>query len=260
MTGRSYLQRIAEPLLPGEPVLFAVPTATPDEARPAAVPQPPLAAAQGSQPVLRRTPARSTPAPAQSTASAAPPLPITPAASSTDASSPGTSVPSASTMSMDGTPVPIAAGQPAPLLSPPQAQGPEAAVPVALDGVGSPPTVRAAAIGAPEAAKSSVGFDPLPSLAQEAPVLPAAHAIPSAAPFAEPARAAAHREAAALPATSEVRPTPTPPRIHIGTVEVHAAAPPPAAVPPPASPRAAPRVEAAPISRGYAWRFGLVQG
>jgi hypothetical protein len=51
---------------------------------------------------------------------------------------------------------------------------------------------------------------------------------------------------------------PPPPRIHIGTVEVRAA-PPPVPVPQ-AAPRAASRPEAAPISRGYAWRFGLVQG
>jgi hypothetical protein len=41
-------------------------------------------------------------------------------------------------------------------------------------------------------------------------------------------------------------------------VEVHATAPP--ARVPPAATRAAPRAEAAPISRGYAWRYGLIQG
>jgi hypothetical protein len=46
------------------------------------------------------------------------------------------------------------------------------------------------------------------------------------------------------------------PRIHIGAVEVRSAAPAPA---PPAV-RTARRADAMPISRGYAWRFGLVQG
>jgi hypothetical protein len=50
------------------------------------------------------------------------------------------------------------------------------------------------------------------------------------------------------------------PRIHIGTVEVRAAPPPAPAPVPQAAPRAAPRGETTPISRGYAWRFGLVQG
>jgi len=49
------------------------------------------------------------------------------------------------------------------------------------------------------------------------------------------------------------------PRVHIGTVEVRSAAP---MLPPRATQRAAaaPRTDAAPIARGYAWRFGLVQG
>jgi hypothetical protein len=49
------------------------------------------------------------------------------------------------------------------------------------------------------------------------------------------------------------------PRIHIGTVEVRSTAPPPMRAPQPAAGTAA-RPEAAPIARGYAWRFGLVQG
>jgi hypothetical protein len=60
---------------------------------------------------------------------------------------------------------------------------------------------------------------------------------------------------AALPA-SDSAPAP---RIHIGTVEVRSTAPPPMRAPQPAS-GAAPRPDAAPIARGYAWRFGLVQG
>jgi hypothetical protein len=50
------------------------------------------------------------------------------------------------------------------------------------------------------------------------------------------------------------------PRIHIGTVEVRSSAPPPAPVQTPAAAHTAPRTDAAPISRAYAWRFGLVQG
>jgi hypothetical protein len=47
------------------------------------------------------------------------------------------------------------------------------------------------------------------------------------------------------------------PRIHIGTVEVRSTAPAPTPTP---AHTAAPRSDAAPIARAYAWRFGLVQG
>jgi hypothetical protein len=50
--------------------------------------------------------------------------------------------------------------------------------------------------------------------------------------------------------------TPSPaPRIHIGVIEVRTTPSPPAA---PAAPRAL-VAPPAPISRGYGWRFGLIQ-
>jgi hypothetical protein len=71
-----------------------------------------------------------------------------------------------------------------------------------------------------------------------------------------PAPPGAGSAAAASPAAAGMA---VPPHIYIGTVEVRGAAPP---VPP--APQAVPRVTApapaGPIARGYAWRFGLVQG
>ena len=65
VAGRTYLQRIAQPLRPGDPVLFAMPQVAPDDARPPATP-PVVSAAPASGPVLRRTPSRvASPAPMQ---------------------------------------------------------------------------------------------------------------------------------------------------------------------------------------------------
>jgi hypothetical protein len=59
-----------------------------------------------------------------------------------------------------------------------------------------------------------------------------------------------------------IRPPPVnnpvaPLRIHIGAVEVRSHTPAPA---PRAAAPAARRADAAPISRGYAWHFGFIQG
>src|SRR5579864_7397278 len=57
VAGRTYLQRIAQPLRPGDPLLFAMPQVAPDDARPPAT-APVASAAPSSGPVLRRTPSQ----------------------------------------------------------------------------------------------------------------------------------------------------------------------------------------------------------
>ncbi len=296
---RSYLQRIAEPLRPGDPVLFAMPQASFEEARPPALPHgavlPVLSAPSDASapPVLRRKAAR----------------PV---------------VPEARPVVPEARPV-----MPGGLL-------PDTAAPVAIEPQGSPPAVapRAPALGGPAASPdrfvSDAGngvfagqdraADAPPGRSADAPTArsviareevrgsdagPSAHAfaadagqlssppqatgapalreaprateaVPRQAGLEQTAASPGGRQAARpaepiAPATRpvagrppEVTGAPVPPRIYIGTVEVRSAAPPPAPVSQQAAPLAAPRgpagAEGTPLARAYAWRFGLVQG
>ncbi len=187
MARRSYLQRIAEPLRSGDPVMFAVPRPPPGEARAAAgMPSPaPQAPATRWQTLARRAPA------------------VT--AASPDEAATRLFVPEPTARAADGVAAP-----PSPLSASPLP--------------GSP--VRSATAFAPE----TVAIAPPP--AGEAPPPPIS-----------------------MSGNASV----APPRIHIGTVEVRSAAPAP---PPPAAATApvARRADVATIARGYAWRFGLIQG
>ena len=193
---RSYLQRIAEPLRPGDPVLFAVPRPPPGEAR-AAVEMPPTP-----------RPAAALHAPAHSPRAEARLAPAT---------------------------SPNAAHKPAPA---------EAAAESTLA-----PTENAAASGElpPASSSARTSLQPAPAPREPAPDMIARARLVTIEPEApgEP-----------LLSTSSSGSAPAP-RIHIGTVEVRSAAPPAPARP---AARVLPRTDAAPISRGYAWRFGLVQG
>ena len=253
MARRSYLQRIAEPLRANDPVLFALPHPAPDEARPAAM-NPILASgAVSTTPMLRRAPARaiSSPAPVAASGSSVPPAPA--------AVAPADAVANA---------MPDAAGTPAF-----QASSAERHAAAAEPGMRSAPPRSPEPVQAPDespkpapAGHRVAGFvrQPPPATFQAAPPSAAfevAAASPGIAPSgtpdalqAEPARRQPPSPAAPMPNTGSAAP-----RIHIGTVEVRSAAPPPAPVPPPTAARSTPPA-AAPISRGYAWRFGLVQG
>jgi hypothetical protein len=200
MARQSYLQRIAEPLRPRDPVLFAMPRPPQSEARAAAeVPVAKPAAPASS----RRASSRVVPNPAPAPPNAA----RTPAPEPVEAA---TETPAPTERTAAGVFIPPASMSARTALDP--APAPRE--------IGSMRDMIAAAMGV------TIGPEPPGG--------------PPPSPLSMPS-------AGSAPA----------PRIHIGTVEVRSAAPPPAPTPPTA---AAPRMDATPISRGYAWRFGLIQG
>jgi len=260
VAGRTYLQRIAQPLRPGDPVLFAMPQVAPDDARPPATP-PVASAAPASGSVLRRTPSRvASPAPMQA---ASPRSAASPAPADTTAPPPA--------MSAHGPDIAIAPPAPAPFVAGEQAlitgaalsaiQAPLGAAPPSVDlPAASPLEVRTTETVAPIAPTPTVSTrEPISaSVAAAAIDAPAARATYDDVPMPDRVALPPLRLPGAPPPADGCGPPP--PRIHIGTVEVRAA-PPPAPVPvPQAASRAASRSDVAPISRGYAWRFGLVQG
>jgi len=250
MARRSYLQRIAEPLCAGDPVLFAVPHPAPDEARPAAM-NPTLASgAASSAPLLRRAPARADSLPAPVAASR-PFLPqaraaVAPADAVANAmpDAAGTSAFQASSAERHA-----AAAEPGMRSAPPRSPEPVQAP----DESHEPAPAEDRVAGFVRQPPSATFHAAPPSAAFEV-AAASPHAVgiaPSGTPDAlqaEPAHRQPPSPAATTPNTGSAAP-----RIHIGTVEVRSAAPPPAAA------RPAPPA-AAPISRAYAWRFGLVQG
>jgi hypothetical protein len=171
-----------------------------------------------------------------------------------------------------------AADTPAPSAAPAKPQAP---------GRRTTPLVAAAADVAPSHELLESSHAPAEVTAEAATPAPAERAIlpdapvpPSVAAPAPRDRAPAMRGAEAPPATAArasprtpapqiagasvavVRPPPAsgsvaPARIHIGTVEVRSHTPAPVARAAAPAPR---RSDAAPISRGYAWHFGLTQG
>jgi hypothetical protein len=263
MARRSYLQRIAEPLRARDPVLFAVRGAGPDEARPAVAPAVPDTATPANAATARGTPPR------------------------TSALAPVTTAPAPRrTVQVDEAPATmetvsgIAETLPSAMSSPGKRT---------IGDAPQPPTI--AAMPETEILRSSPRADSFGEIQRGtpdlAPITPAAVNIDNRPPSArrvtstQPAVAQTSGTAKTPPADERedvtfepivVRPPSTTastrtagreaaaPRIHIGTVEVRSAAPPPTPVPPPAAAPAAPRADAGPIARAYAWRFGLVQG
>ena len=259
VAGRTYLQRIAQPLRPGDPVLFAMPQVAPDDARPPAMP-PVASAAPASGPVLRRTPSRiASPPPMQA------PLPrsaVSPAPAEATTPPPMMSAHGPEIAAASPAPGPVVAGESslitgAPL---PAIQARFGAAPPSVDlPRASPLEVRTTEAVAPIAPTPTVATRESTSASVAAKAIdpPAARAALDVVPTPDRVARPPLRLPGATPPADAGGP---PPRIHIGTVEVRAA-PPPVPVPvPQAAPRAESRPDAAPISRGYAWRFGLVQG
>ena len=244
-------------------MLFAMPQVAPDDARPPATP-PVVSAAPASGPVLRRTPSRvASPAPKQ----VAPPrLAVPPAPAEAMAPPPALSADGPASAVAPLVPAPVVAGEQAVSTrraDPPAVQAPLSAAPepVSMDvPAGLPLELRTTEAVAPSAPALTVPTSESPSASVAAAAIdpPPARAINDAVPLPDRVALPALRPPGATP--PEDAGGPPPPRIHIGTVEVRAA-PPPVPVPvPQATPRAASRPEAVPMSRGYAWRFGLVQG
>jgi len=274
MARRSYLQRIAEPLRARDPVLFAVRGAGPDEARPAVAPAVSAAGAPASAAAGHGAPPRAAPSSA--------PLAATPLAAR--ASTPrGKSRPGAEP-APTGPTNPTAEPSPGPLGSPlavtaagvPHAQPPSIAATPETDILQA--TSRADPFG--ETGRETPDLAPItPASAQFERRPPTSRRLASSPPAAAQASGSTRvpeadtREDIALeptivrlpPAAASTRASGSKaaaPRIHIGTVEVRSAAPAPAPAPvlPPTAAPAAPRADAGPIARAYAWRFGLVQG
>jgi hypothetical protein len=271
MARRSYLRRIAEPLKPGLPALFSVPSAASDERRP------PAASASAGTPTLRRAtalrPAASSPgrAPRASFGGdprAAPNTPPSPTG--------GASLFALQGSAPDGPAIAtgIAPQSPiAPDLSPPSTDPAVSArfapPPLALgDGLRTAPTdpvsdtvsmQPAASEDAAPAGSAALDWAEIPS-----PEILSADPIPTAeatAP-ADPRAVVSSLERLSAPPVLEQ----ASPRIHIGTVEVRTTPqpPPPAAVEPPSPalpPAASPTSgnATAQLSRAYGWRYGLIQ-
>jgi hypothetical protein len=210
MARRSYLRRIAEPLTPGLPALFSVPSAAPGEQRP------PVAPVAAATPALRRTAAR-------------------PSAASSAGRAPRASFGGDRRATPNMPPSPTEGEK---LFGVP---GTAPNGPAITTGI-APPSVIATDLSRPS-------IDPAGETDAMAPAEPGAVTLPLEPPAAPPAGL-----------------EPTSPRIHIGTVEVRTTPqplpptpvqPPSPAVPPAASPASG--NAAAPLSRAYGWRYGLIQ-
>ncbi len=276
MARRRYLQRIAAPIAPGEPVLFPVPTPAAEDARPA-------------------VPARKPPASPAAAPSAGPPGVVRrkQAARGEISAAAQKSLPAANTIAPRNEPDPAPPAAPPPAAAPGQShQAPAGNAEPPEDWAAWPaPAAAAPAAAAPAAAASAVEFPsatasratsgPIfngdsfiaPSGAADlgaadsgAAVMAPGHAAPDAAWPAERIPAPMTRRfAPPLPSedAAPAGPQAEPPRIHIGTIEIRTTTPPAPAAPPPtqvAPPPAAPRATTASPPRGYAWRFGLIQG
>jgi hypothetical protein len=208
MARRSYLQRIAQPLRAGDPVLFALPRAPAAESR-AAV----------------EVPAPRAPAPAK-------PLPPDRRAAPRPARAPDAAPPNETLRPLDASAgMIVEAGAPAPREHMSRPETPP------------PPSFTAPAPHAPTPA----GRD------ADRPLVAVAHAPHrSTAPRVPEASVSVVRESSTDGIVAA-------PRIHIGTVEVRSHTQPVTPVTRPPAP-AARRADTAPISRGYAWHFGLIQG
>jgi hypothetical protein len=256
MARRSYLQRIAEPLRSGDPVLFAVPRPAPDEARPAAETRTSAAAAPSTAPVLRRraigSAAPASPAAPPATAGAAHPAPPPEAVASVAAPADAESAPAPPAFPAISPAVVDEHDMPAVPFPPP------AAVVTAEEKRERAPRESIGGVFAsPRSVPAALPFDPAPGAAPgESAGKPEAIAAGPGPVAREPDPFPPPAPLAPLPTTA----SPPTPRIHIGTVEVRSAAVPPPPLPssiaaPPASP-----ANTMAIPRAYTWRFGLVQG
>jgi hypothetical protein len=264
MARRSYLARLAQPLAPADPAVWSTPRAAAEESRQtlhAPVRAAPRAASTAARdPAIAAEPASplagTLPEPVGDTLSEPIADRARPATSLSEGARPIAGPPDGRRHSAPHAPfgtdaAPIDTVAPLSQTAPPSHPG--ASRIAAPDTQASPP-LRATAprpISKSQRVQPSVdamategGPDP-----REAPPSPASRATASAT----------GPEPAALP----TRPTRTPdtPRLHIGAIEIRVSQPPAPAPPPPvaaATPIAPP--VAAPISRGYASRFGLAQG
>lgn len=246
MSRRNYLQRIAEPIQPGEPVLFAVPHPARNSARPAA---------NRPADIIRRAPAfarAAGPAAAvsqQTPAASTPSLPVLPPVAAPAAAA------------AEIAPVRMAADEPASERPSPAVEALPPASPSFV-----PPTAPPVA-AEPLAATARVSEPPIAEVA----VATAEH--PDRQVAREPERASSSARPVRLPADLPNRSVEAagrppaqvsaPPRIYIGTVEVRVIAPQPAPTPVVAQPSAPSAAAPAPrelISRGYGWRLGVGQG
>ncbi len=178
VAGRTYLQRIAQPLRPGDPVLFAMPQVAPDDARPPATP-PVTSAAPASGPVLRRTPSRvASPAPMQAPS---PRSAMSPAPANAAAPPPAMSAHGPDSAVASPVPAPVVAGEPplitALALTPPAMQAPLAAAPAPMDvPAASPLELRTTEAVAPTAPTPTVPTSEPPSASVAAAIDPPAAA------------------------------------------------------------------------------------
>lgn len=280
MAGRSYLERVAQPLSPGEPVLFPTPCATGDEARGEAERR----ATRTPPPRIGRAPTavqRRAAVPATTPSEAANEAPAPPADAPSNVTGPpapaaaspifpiGGAVGAAfaalerASLSARAREAPPAADVAASVVEPPAPIDQAAAAPAPSPEPLSPPLLRAgtstidaeSAVAPPpphegvegagaERRKAPSTFTQSPQALQETSAADASTPKPAPArefwPTANP-RSAGRSQA-----------IPPAPRIHIGAIEVRTTPPPPAPPRAPASPSAS-------VSRGYAWRFGLIQ-
>ena len=170
MARRTYLQRVAEPLSPGNPVLFTVSRPAIEDAQPAIVAAP-TQTAPAAAPVLRREPARDIPGPRSKVSAAAPdPAPSDPMRSDLAQSDLAQSNLARSNLAQTGQ--------------------------VAAEGVSAPRRAPARDIPGPRDKASAAAPEPTRSaLTRTGPV--AAEAAPVAAPF--PSASSAHVPLTTLP-------------------------------------------------------------
>jgi len=254
MARRGYLQRIAEPLTPGEPVLFAVPGPAAEDARPAVTARRPAGAAPAAAapanpaPILRRQQA------ARGEKAVADQKPVPVADPGPPQADPNAAPRGAKQIPALNANMPQDWAAPAPAFAPPAATTePGEKTPPA-----STPQPALSPIPPGEAASEPASVPTQYAATWPAEHLPAPRTprYPQSHPEEEPAP-----DAPRWPAPRAAAKNTEPPRIHIGTIEIRTTTPPaPAAPPPGAAPAAAPRATAPSPPRGYAWRFGLVQG
>jgi hypothetical protein len=271
MAGRPYLERVAQPLSPGDPVLFPAARAPGDEARGEAERRAPEAPSprigRTAAAVQRRAAIDATAPPAPARESM---LPLGAdshiadvAVTSTLGASFHVSGPAGDAFAAleraslpralrEGSPIGGAAAAPTPppeRQSPPPMQGGKLAI--GGESAVAEPRVAVEPIG-PARRGDSTTFTETLRAHQE---WSSADASMPKLPLAE--RAAARELSPTVSSRAAGRSdTPSPaPRIHIGVIEVRTTPSPPAA---PAAPRAL-VAPPAPISRGYGWRFGLIQ-
>lgn len=266
MARRSYLARIAQPVRPGEPLVWSIPHPPAEEARPPAMmstPFPAPATAQPPAPTPARPPIAPTTTRRTDTALGPPRPPMNPAATARDA--PGERVPSETAGEIARPPARLFEVEATNASAPPveATAAPHHTAPGAGEApsTGSPDTAAALRMKArPQPSQDrleSTLEPPLRPPASSPPQLVAASIAAAERPLladaplppAPPARlSATRREDGAAP------------RLHIGTIEIRAPepAPPPEPVVRSAANRPAP--SPATIGRAYPWRYGLVQG